>query len=65
MAGDSYAERRRSYLVGVTFRAPDPVVLSRYWPARLIFIAAFMSRSWWAPQAGQSHSRTVRGKSSS
>jgi hypothetical protein len=33
MAGDSYAERRRSFLVGVTFRAPDPVVFihfSRY-----------------------------------
>ena len=33
MAGDSYAERRRSFLVGVTFRAPHPVVFihfSRY-----------------------------------
>ena len=48
MAGDSYAERRRSFLVGVTFRAPDPVVFnhfSRHRPAFLILIAAFMSLS--------------------
>ncbi len=45
MAPDSYAERRRSYLVGVTFRASHPVVFSRYCPARNILIAAFSSRS--------------------
>src|SRR5262249_41209074 len=30
MAGDSYAERRRSFLVGVTFRASDPVVFNLF-----------------------------------
>ena len=30
MAGDSYAERRRSFLVGVTFRAPDPVAFNHF-----------------------------------
>ncbi len=48
MARDSYAERCRSFLVGVTFRASDPVAFShfsRHCPAFLIFIAAFMSRS--------------------
>src|SRR5262245_51119532 len=67
MAGDSYAERRRSFLVGVTFRASHPVVFihfSRYLPASLIFFAALMSLSWWAPHAGQSHSRIDSGNSS-
>src|SRR5262249_43344405 len=67
MAGDSYAERRRSFLVGVTFRAPHPVVFnhfSRYLPAILIFFAALMSLSWWTPHAGQSHSRIDSGNSS-
>src|SRR5262249_25982590 len=45
MVGDSYAERRRSSLVGGTFRASHPVGFSRYWPARNILIAAFSSRS--------------------
>jgi hypothetical protein len=30
MAGDSYAERHRSFLVGVTFRASDPVVFCNF-----------------------------------
>src|SRR5262252_5814137 len=67
MAGDSYAGRRRSFLVGVTFRASHPVVFihfSRYLPASLIFFDAVMSLSWWTPHAGQSHSRTDSGNSS-